>query len=535
VTQPVAAQPASKTSSSADDQKSSAPVSDGAASTPAENALPAGQAALLAASFSSAIQALSGQTAPSDSAGTANSKTVKTAQSPAPGVGAAPAQLVNNLLQADIANGSSSDTSREPQKTPGVNGETPGDAIAPQALIAGLQQAASQALAHSTQVPGGPSAAAAAPEADAGRNPAPARDKSTAASAQDQGTALPVVLPVPVPATDAKSQAALVSTLKASSTATETAERGKAPDTNPTGAAGEISSPSSAALSTSADASSLSGTSLPAGSIPSAEASASLQLAGQQSSPFSRIGNTFAESATRPSAATQSGSDGSLPALAQLSTPVLPTASAISSTSALDTSNPSQPNNDGGQSPQQQGAQNPGYLYGTAPASLQLHITNIPAGQTAASGSLTSLVLDQAAYAVQYSHAGGQQMQLHLNPPELGALQVDVSMHDGVLSARIEAQTPTAQQILTDNISQLKDSLTQQGVTFDRIDVHLTGSNSGSGGSGTADKSFAQQQEGGLPWDQQFVQPDNDNTAPQAPGPNVRSSRGPLTSLDIMA
>ncbi len=144
-------------------------------------------------------------------------------------------------------------------------------------------------------------------------------------------------------------------------------------------------------------------------------------------------------------------------------------------------------------------------------------------------------MLDQAAYAVQYSHVTGQQMQLHLNPPELGALQVDVSLHNGVLTARIEAQTSTAQQILTDNISQLKDSLTQQGVSFDRIDVHLTGSNSGSDGRGMADKSFAQQQDGGLPWDQQFTQPESDDTAPRVPAPATRFSRVTSTSLDIMA
>ena len=143
-------------------------------------------------------------------------------------------------------------------------------------------------------------------------------------------------------------------------------------------------------------------------------------------------------------------------------------------------------------------------------------------------------MVDQAAYAIQYSHANGQQMQLHLNPPELGALQVDVSMRDGVLSARIEAQTTSAQQILTDNLSQLKDSLTQQGVSFDRIDVHLAGSNAGSGGAGSAGNSFAQQQDGGHNWDQQLVQPESDDAAPRAPAPVVRNSRVPLTSLDIM-
>ena len=283
-------------------------------------------------------------------------------------------------------------------------------------------------------------------------------------------------------------------------------------------------------------------TSLPSGSIPLATAptdqqpagqnAAGQNAAGQQSGPFALVGNAFA---ARQSVAGQPGSPVS-PALAQLSTPVLSSATAVSSTSALDTGNSAQSATpDAGQSAQPQGLQNPGYLFGPAPPSLQLQTMNFSAGLTAPSGSMTSLVLDQAAYAIQYSHVSGQQMQLHLNPPELGALQVDVSMHNGLLTARIEAQTPTAQQILTDNISQLKDSLTQQGVSFDQIDVHLSGSNYGSGGSSTADKSFAQQQDGGLPWDQQFVQPENDDVAPRAPVPAIRASRGPLSSLDIIA
>jgi len=53
-----------------------------------------------------------------------------------------------------------------------------------------------------------------------------------------------------------------------------------------------------------------------------------------------------------------------------------------------------------------------------------------------------------------------------------------------ILSARLEAQSPATQQVLVDNLSQLKNSLTQQGVAFDRIDVHLAGSQTGSGGAG---------------------------------------------------
>jgi flagellar hook-length control protein FliK len=125
-------------------------------------------------------------------------------------------------------------------------------------------------------------------------------------------------------------------------------------------------------------------------------------------------------------------------------------------------------------------------------------------------------------------------MQLHLSPPQLGALQVDVSVRDGVLSARLEAQAPATQQILVDNLSQLKDSLTQQGVNFDRIEVRLAGSGAGFGGSNSTDRSFAQQQEGSLPWDPQPPASDGGDPASAVPAPNWLASRKPLTSLDIM-
>ena len=184
------------------------------------------------------------------------------------------------------------------------------------------------------------------------------------------------------------------------------------------------------------------------------------------------------------------------------------------------------------------GSQTPGYpLFGAAPAALQLHAANSLATQ-ATGGGVTNIgqVIEQTAYAIQITHSSGQEMQFLLNPPDLGALQVSVAVHDGVLSARLDAQNPTTQQLLTDNLSQLKNSLTEQGVNFDRIEVHLAGSNTGSGGSGTADSSFGRQQESPSPWDlTPFV------AAPEGDDPGRKNSararadlRVPLSSLDIM-
>ena len=167
---------------------------------------------------------------------------------------------------------------------------------------------------------------------------------------------------------------------------------------------------------------------------------------------------------------------------------------------------------------------------------MQAHSATLAGFQGGGAEVNAAQVIQQTAYAIQVTRATGQGMQLQLNPSHLGPLSVNVSVHDGVLSARIEAQSPATQQILVDNLSQLKDSLTQQGVTFDRIDVHLAGSQTGSGGSGSADPSFGRQHEGRLPWEQAPLFPQSENDVPrQTPAaPRGPLAREPLTSLDIM-
>jgi flagellar hook-length control protein FliK len=514
--------------SGADDaQKRQSQNADAGAAPPAGNTAATDQPLLLAASVSGANHATSRQSSPNNSADASTAKASKPEQDPATRAGAAPAQLVNNLLQADIANGNTPDASTNgaTQTAQTQGGDHPD---APQALIAGLQQAVNQNDAQANRAPAGQPVSGSPPET-------PASDASrNAAATADNGPPPDAVQPASTSTAVTADAGNLVSLLQTSTTSSTAGAPGNSSGKNSTspGAAGNVASAPPVVLpaTTTADGSGNSQTSTQSNSFPGAPAA-------QQPAATAHVGKSFTENAAGQSAALLAAPFDALPATAQVSISVLPSTPAISATSVLDKSNPAQPPtaNDAGLGAQNQGSQSPGYLlFGAAPPSLQLQVSNFPATQAASSGSLTSVVLDQAAYAVQYSHANGQQMQLHLNPPELGALQVDVSMRDGVLSARIEAQTSTAQQILTDNISQLKDSLTQQGVSFDRIDVHLAGSNTGSGGTGTADKSFAQQQDGGLPWNQQFVQPESDDSAPLAPVSVVRNVRIPLTSLDIM-
>src|SRR5262249_16723958 len=138
--------------------------------------------------------------------------------------------------------------------------------------------------------------------------------------------------------------------------------------------------------------------------------------------------------------------------------------------SAIDTKGASPSTSDDSSSNAQPGAQNPGYgLVGAYPAGLPATGTSYSAllDKTGTNTLNPAQIIEQVAYAIQSTHVSGQEMQLPLDPPDLGSLLVNVSVHDGVLSARLETQNPATQQVLVDNLSQLKDSLTQQGVSFD--------------------------------------------------------------------
>jgi flagellar hook-length control protein FliK len=65
----------------------------------------------------------------------------------------------------------------------------------------------------------------------------------------------------------------------------------------------------------------------------------------------------------------------------------------------------------------------------------------------------------------------GGTMQLRLDPPQLGALQVTVEMRDGVMIAAFQTSNDEATRLLSHSLHQLKQSLESQGVSVDRMHV----------------------------------------------------------------
>ncbi len=79
----------------------------------------------------------------------------------------------------------------------------------------------------------------------------------------------------------------------------------------------------------------------------------------------------------------------------------------------------------------------------------------------------------------------GGTVRLRLSPPELGSLHIEISVARGEMTARVEAETPAARNILLDNLPALRDRLAQHDIKVQRFDVDLMDRSS----SGTSNQS----------------------------------------------
>jgi flagellar hook-length control protein FliK len=92
----------------------------------------------------------------------------------------------------------------------------------------------------------------------------------------------------------------------------------------------------------------------------------------------------------------------------------------------------------------------------------------------------------------------GGTMQLRLDPPELGALQVSVDVRNGVVNATFQTSNDDATKLLSHSLGQLKTALEAQGVSVEKIQVQQTPkdqkSQNDSNGQSQDDRSQQQQQ-----------------------------------------
>jgi len=64
-------------------------------------------------------------------------------------------------------------------------------------------------------------------------------------------------------------------------------------------------------------------------------------------------------------------------------------------------------------------------------------------------------------------------VQLKLSPPELGSLKIELSVQQGVLTAKLEAETAAARNVLLDNLPALRERLAEQEIRIEKFDVDV--------------------------------------------------------------
>ncbi|MBN2579310.1 MAG: flagellar hook-length control protein FliK [Pirellulales bacterium] len=88
------------------------------------------------------------------------------------------------------------------------------------------------------------------------------------------------------------------------------------------------------------------------------------------------------------------------------------------------------------------------------------------------------------AFAAAGNHGGS--VRLKLNPPELGALRLEITVRKGEMKARLEAETPAAKHLLLENLSLLRERLAEQDIRIQRFDVEVMDQRPGGSSEQTA-------------------------------------------------
>lgn len=81
---------------------------------------------------------------------------------------------------------------------------------------------------------------------------------------------------------------------------------------------------------------------------------------------------------------------------------------------------------------------------------------------------------------------GLSELQIQLKPEFLGRLNLHLAVENGLITARFMAESLQVKQIIESNLSQLKQSLGEQGLQVDRLEVSV--------GGGSANQQFGQHQ-----------------------------------------
>ncbi|MCR4414088.1 MAG: flagellar hook-length control protein FliK [Thermoguttaceae bacterium] len=87
--------------------------------------------------------------------------------------------------------------------------------------------------------------------------------------------------------------------------------------------------------------------------------------------------------------------------------------------------------------------------------------------------------VQRVAKAFEAAAERGTPLRLRLHPPELGSLRIEVSVRNGAMSARLEAETEAARSVLIDHLPALRERLAEHHLRIERFEVGWSGQSSG--------------------------------------------------------
>ncbi len=97
--------------------------------------------------------------------------------------------------------------------------------------------------------------------------------------------------------------------------------------------------------------------------------------------------------------------------------------------------------------------------------------------------------------AIQTAQQRGGPLQLRLSPAELGAMQLELSVKDGALTAVLQTETDVARRVLLDHLPALRDRLAEQNIRIERFDVDVRRDDKGGHADGRALQHQQQRQQ----------------------------------------
>lgn len=140
--------------------------------------------------------------------------------------------------------------------------------------------------------------------------------------------------------------------------------------------------------------------------------------------------------------------------------------------------------------------------------------------------------VQRVAQAFRAANERGGHVRLRLHPPELGSLRVELKITDGVMSARMEAESAAARDLLAEHLPVLRQRLADHGIRVERFELDLMGQN----GQGPSQQAFQPPADGQGRRHHDMNPPRRRTQAAEAPGRPEGNAVGVRTAsgIDVM-